>query len=102
MLLGAAEGLGASLTGTVQIDCFSAPAPSLLPPLLATAAEQFPELQVETTEVNLAELAEEPMVVPIRDDAPALSVVLITAANARPTRRAQAIARLCRERLAPS
>jgi DNA-binding transcriptional LysR family regulator len=35
--------------------------------------------------------------VPIRDDAPALSVVLLTAANARPTRRAQAIAQLCRE-----
>jgi DNA-binding transcriptional LysR family regulator len=41
-------------------------------------------------------------VVPIRDDAPALSVVLITAANARPTRRAQAIAQLCRDRLSPS
>ena len=37
--------------------------------------------------------------VPIRDDAPALSVVLLTAANARPTRRAQAIAQLCREHL---
>jgi hypothetical protein len=37
--------------------------------------------------------------VPIRDDAPALSVVLLTAANTRPTRRAQAIATLCRERL---
>ena len=40
--------------------------------------------------------------VPIPDDAPALSVVLITAANARPTRRAQAIAQLCRDRLSPS
>ena len=57
-LLGAAEGLGTSLTGTVQIGCFSVPAPYLLPELLATAAEQFPGLQVETTEVNLAELAE--------------------------------------------
>jgi DNA-binding transcriptional LysR family regulator len=38
-------------------------------------------------------------VVPIRDDAPALSLVLLTAANTRPTRRAQAIAQLCRERL---
>jgi amidohydrolase len=216
-LLGAAEGLGNSLTGTVQVGCFSVPAPYVLPELLATAAEQFPELQVETAEVNLAELAEgvasgrfevgigydlidddrltqdplyslppyvllpgthrwskrrsvrlaelaeEPMVlldlphsrdyfqriftsagvtptvryrsasvetcralvgrglaytvlnlqpkvsvsldghpvvaVPIRDDAPPLSVVLLTAANTRPTRRAQAIARLCRERL---
>jgi amidohydrolase len=216
-LLGAAEGLGNSLTGTVQIGCFSVPAPYVLPELLATAAEQFPGLQVETAEVNLAELAEgvangrfelgigydlidddrltqhplfslppyvllpgthrwskrrsvrlaelaeEPMVlldlphsrdyfqrifssagvtptvryrsasvetcralvgrglaytvlnlqpkvsvsldghpvaaVPIRDDAPALSVVLLTAANTRPTRRAQAIATLCRERL---
>lgn len=219
-LLGAAEGLGNSLTGTVQIGCFTVPAPYLLPELLATAAEQFPGLQVETTEVNLAELAEgvangrfelgigydlidddrltqqplyslppyvllpgthrwskrssvrlaelaeEPMVlldlphsrdyfqrifssagvtptvryrsasvetcralvgrglaytvlnlqpkvsvsldghpvaaVPIRDDAPALSVVLVTAANTRPTRRAQAIAQLCRERLSAS
>lgn len=40
--------------------------------------------------------------VPIKDDAPALSVVLISAANARPTRRAQAIAQLCRERLSAS
>lgn len=40
--------------------------------------------------------------VPIHDDAPALSVVLLTAANTRPTRRAQAIAQLCRERLSPS
>jgi hypothetical protein len=40
--------------------------------------------------------------VPIRDDAPALAVVLMTAANARPTRRAQAIAQLCRERLTAS
>jgi DNA-binding transcriptional LysR family regulator len=40
--------------------------------------------------------------VPIRDDAPALSLVLLTAANARPTRRAQAIAQLCRERLTAS
>jgi DNA-binding transcriptional LysR family regulator len=219
-LLSAAEGLGNSLTGTVQIGCFSVPAPYVLPELLATAAEQFPGLQVETTEVNLdelaegiasgrfelgigydlidddrltqqplyslppyvllsgmhrwskrrsvrlAELAEEPMVlldlphsrdyfqgifssagvtptvryrsasvetcralvgrglgytvlnlqpkvsvsldghpvaaVPIRDDAPALSVVLVTAAKARPTRRAQAIAQLCRERLPAS
>jgi DNA-binding transcriptional LysR family regulator len=219
-LLGAAEGLGNSLTGTVQIGCFSVPAPYVLPELLATAAEQFPGLQVDTAEVNLAELAEgvasgrfelgigydlieddrltqhplyslppyvllpgthrwskrrsvrlaelaeEPMVlldlphsrdyfqrifssagvtptvryrsasvetcralvgrglaytvlnlqpkvsvsldghpvaaVPIRDDAPALSVVLLTAANTRPTRRAQAIAQLCRERLSAS
>ena len=57
-LLGAAEGLGTSLTGAVQIGCFSVPAPYLLPELLATAAGQFPDLQVETTEVNLAELAE--------------------------------------------
>jgi DNA-binding transcriptional LysR family regulator len=40
--------------------------------------------------------------VPIRDDAPALSVVLLTAANTRPTRRAQAIAQLCRELLSAS
>ena len=57
-LLGAAEGLGNSLTGTVQIGCFSVPAPYVLPELLAAAAEQFPGLQVETAEVNLAELAE--------------------------------------------
>ena len=33
-LLGAAEGLGTSLTGTVHIGCFSVPAPYLLPELL--------------------------------------------------------------------
>jgi DNA-binding transcriptional LysR family regulator len=219
-LLTAAQGLGSSLTGTVQIGCFSVPAPYVLPELLSAAAAQFPGLQVETAEVNLAELAEgvasgrfelgigydliaddrltlqalyslppyvllpgthrwarrrsvrlaelapEPMAlldlphsrdyfqriftgagttptvryrsasvetcralvgrglaytvlnlqpkfsvsleghpvaaVPIRDDAPALAVVLMTAANARPTRRAQAIAQLCRERLTAS
>jgi len=74
--------------------------------------------------VRLAELAEEPMVLldlPHSRDyfqrifssagvtptvryrsavtTPALAVVLLTAANTRPTRRAQAIAQLCRERL---
>ncbi|HSZ40006.1 MAG TPA: LysR family transcriptional regulator [Trebonia sp.] len=219
-LLTAAQGLGGSLTGTVQLGCYSVPAPYVLPELLAAAAEELPGLQVETAEVNLAELAEgvangryelgigydlleddrltqqrlyslrpyvllpgkhrwvkrqsvrlaeladEPMVlldlphsrdyfrriftsagvtptvryrsasvetcrtlvgrglaytvlnlqpkvpvsldghpvaaVPIRDDAPVLSLVLMTAANARPTRRAQAIAQLCRDRLSAS
>src|SRR5246127_272117 len=50
-LLGAAEGLGNSLTGTVQMGCFSVPAPYVLPEVLATAAERFPGLQVETAEV---------------------------------------------------
>src|ERR1700748_1682568 len=40
-LLGAAQGLGSSLTGTVQLGCFSVPAPYVLPELLAAAAEQL-------------------------------------------------------------
>lgn len=53
-----AQGLGASLSGTLSIGCFEVVAPYLLPELLATAAERLPKLHLQTTEVDLADLAE--------------------------------------------
>jgi DNA-binding transcriptional LysR family regulator len=53
-----AQGLGASLTGTLSIGCFQVVAPYLLPELLATAAQKLPNLQLQITEVDLADLAE--------------------------------------------
>ncbi|KGI67413.1 LysR family transcriptional regulator [Mycolicibacterium rufum] len=53
-----AQGLGSSLSGTLSIGCFEVVAPYLLPELLAAAAEKTPNLHVQTTEVDLADLAE--------------------------------------------
>ncbi|BBX05750.1 LysR family transcriptional regulator [Mycolicibacterium aichiense] len=53
-----AQGLGTSLSGTLSIGCFQVVAPYLLPELLATAAEKLPKLDLLTTEVDLADLAE--------------------------------------------
>jgi DNA-binding transcriptional LysR family regulator len=53
-----AQGLGASLTGSLSVGCFEVVAPYLLPELLATAAERLPNLHLHTTEVDLADLAE--------------------------------------------
>jgi DNA-binding transcriptional LysR family regulator len=53
-----AQGLGTSLSGTLSIGCFQVVAPYLLPELLAAAAEKLPKLQLNTTEVDLADLAE--------------------------------------------
>ncbi|KAA0099526.1 LysR family transcriptional regulator [Mycolicibacterium sp. P1-18] len=53
-----AQGLGTSLSGTLSIGCFEVVAPYLLPELLAAAAEKLPKLQLNTTEVDLADLAE--------------------------------------------
>ncbi|MFT4042940.1 MAG: LysR family transcriptional regulator [Gordonia sp. (in: high G+C Gram-positive bacteria)] len=53
-----AHGLGGSLTGTLSIGCFEVMAPYLLPELLAAAAEKLPRLQLQTTEVDLADLAD--------------------------------------------
>ena len=53
-----AHGLGGSLTGTLRIGCFEVIAPYLLPELLSVAAEKLPNLELLTTEVDLADLAE--------------------------------------------
>jgi DNA-binding transcriptional LysR family regulator len=53
-----AHGMGGSLTGSLSIGCFEVMAPYLLPELLSTAAEKLPRLQLQTTEVDLADLAE--------------------------------------------
>jgi DNA-binding transcriptional LysR family regulator len=53
-----AQGLGGSLTGTLSVGCFEVVAPYLLPELLAAAAEKLPNLHLQTTEVDLADLAE--------------------------------------------
>lgn len=53
-----AQGLGTSLSGTLSIGCFEVVAPYLLPELLAAAAEKLPKLHLNTTEVDLADLAE--------------------------------------------
>lgn len=57
-LRGVAQGLGTSLSGTLSIGCFEVVAPYLLPELLAVAAEKLPNLHLQTTEVDLADLAE--------------------------------------------
>ncbi|MGV9711834.1 LysR family transcriptional regulator [Gordonia sp. NPDC003424] len=53
-----AQGLGGSLSGTLSVGCFEVTAPYLLPELLATAAEKLPKLELQTAEVDLADLAE--------------------------------------------
>ncbi|MCM3896068.1 MULTISPECIES: LysR family transcriptional regulator [Gordonia] len=57
-LRSAAHGLGGSLTGTLTIGCFEVMAPYLLPELLSVAAEKLPNLELVTTEVDMADLAE--------------------------------------------
>lgn len=53
-----AQGLGTGLTGRLTVGCFEVVAPYLLPELLAAAAEKLPKLHLQTTEVDLADLAE--------------------------------------------
>jgi DNA-binding transcriptional LysR family regulator len=53
-----AQGLGTSLSGTIAIGCFEVVAPYLLPELLSVAQEKLPKLDLRTTEVDLADLAE--------------------------------------------
>lgn len=57
-LRSAAQGLGTSLRGTLSIGCFQVVAPYLLPDLLAAAAVKLPNLHLQITEVDLADLAE--------------------------------------------
>ena len=53
-----AQGLGTSLSGTLSIGCFQVVAPYLLPELLSAVAEKLPKLHLQTTEVDLADLAD--------------------------------------------
>jgi DNA-binding transcriptional LysR family regulator len=53
-----AHGLGHGLAGTLSIGCFEVLAPYVLPDLLATCAERYPQLRLDTREVDLDALAE--------------------------------------------
>ncbi|MFD1859413.1 LysR family transcriptional regulator [Aeromicrobium camelliae] len=53
-----ARGLGHDLTGTLHLACFGVLAPYVLPEILAEAAAHFPGLEINTSEVDLAELTE--------------------------------------------
>ncbi|MBR7826994.1 LysR family transcriptional regulator [Actinospica sp. MGRD01-02] len=50
--------LGHRLSGSLTIGCFGVLAPYVLPDLLATCAERYPELRLNTQEVDLDALAE--------------------------------------------
>lgn len=56
-LMGEAQGLGQAVRGTLSVGCFSVLAPYVLPELHAACAERYPELRLETQEVDLDELA---------------------------------------------
>lgn len=53
-----ARGLGNEVAGTLHLACFGVLAPYLLPELLAQAVERLPRLEVNTSEVDLADLVE--------------------------------------------
>jgi DNA-binding transcriptional LysR family regulator len=53
-----AHGLGYGLSGTLSIGCFGVLAPYVLPDLIASCAERYPQLRLDTHEVDLDELAE--------------------------------------------
>ncbi|MEU6662007.1 LysR family transcriptional regulator [Streptomyces sp. NPDC046821] len=53
-----ARGLGSEVSGTLHLACFGVLAPYILPDLLAEAAARLPGLTINTSEVDLAELAE--------------------------------------------
>ena len=53
-----AHGLAYGLAGTLSIGCFEVLAPYVLPDLIATCAERYPQLQLDTHEVDLDALAE--------------------------------------------
>ncbi|ADG77024.1 Transcriptional regulator, LysR family OS=Tsukamurella paurometabola (strain ATCC 8368 / DSM/ CCUG 35730 / CIP 100753 / JCM 10117 / KCTC 9821 / NBRC 16120/ NCIMB 702349 / NCTC 13040) OX=521096 GN=Tpau_0382 PE=3 SV=1 [Tsukamurella paurometabola] len=57
-LRSAAQGLGSSLSGTLSVGCFQVVAPYVLPTLLSVASQKLPRLELRTTEVDLADLAE--------------------------------------------
>ena len=53
-----AHGLGYGLAGSLSIGCYGVLAPYVLPDLIATCAERYPQLRLDTHEVDLDELAE--------------------------------------------
>ncbi len=53
-----AHGLGYGLAGALSIGCFEVLAPYVLPDLIATCAERYPQLRLDTHEVDLDALAE--------------------------------------------
>jgi len=53
-----AHGLGYGLAGALSIGCFEVLAPYVLPDLIATCAERYPKLRLDTHEVDLDALAE--------------------------------------------
>ena len=53
-----ARGLGYGLAGALSIGCFEVLAPYVLPDLIATCAERYPQLRLDTHEVDLDALAE--------------------------------------------
>jgi DNA-binding transcriptional LysR family regulator len=53
-----AHGLGYGLAGALSIGCFEVLAPYVLPELIATCAERYPQLRLDTREVDLDALAE--------------------------------------------
>jgi DNA-binding transcriptional LysR family regulator len=53
-----ARGLGDGLAGALSIGCFEVLAPYVLPDLIATCAERYPQLRLDTHEVDLDALSE--------------------------------------------
>jgi DNA-binding transcriptional LysR family regulator len=53
-----ARGLGHEVTGTLHLACFGVLAPYVLPELLAQAAARLPNLEIRSSEVDLAELVD--------------------------------------------
>ena len=53
-----AHGLGDEVSGTLHLACFSVLAPYVVPALLAEAANRLPDLELSTSEVDLAELVQ--------------------------------------------
>jgi DNA-binding transcriptional LysR family regulator len=53
-----AHGLGHGLAGALSIGCFEVLAPYVLPDLIATCAERYPQLRLDTHEADLDGLAE--------------------------------------------
>ena len=53
-----AHGLGHELAGALSIGCFEVLAPYVLPDLIAICAERYPQLRLDTHEVDLDKLAE--------------------------------------------
>jgi DNA-binding transcriptional LysR family regulator len=53
-----ARGLGNEVRGTLHLACFGVLAPYVLPDLLAAASARHPQLEITTSEVDLAELVD--------------------------------------------